>query len=286
MATTVDTPGIYPDLPIEDYLADPVPGGSLSRSGARALLPPSCPARYHYDRQHPPDPKHAFDVGHAAHKLVLGSGPRLHVVDADSWRTKAAQAERDDARGEGAVPLLRDEYDHVAGMAQALREHPLASALFNPDAGRPEQSLFWRDPQAGIMRRARLDWLPDHPGGRLIIPDYKTTTNASAAAVQRAVDRFGYHQQGAWYLDGVAAVDLADDAAFLLVVQETTPPYLVTVAELDLMNLRIGDHLNRQAIDIYVECTTTGTWPAYATGIELISPPPWVENRYLQETAA
>lgn len=39
---TITEPGVY-DLPAEVYHADPVEGGSLSSTGARKLLPPSCP---------------------------------------------------------------------------------------------------------------------------------------------------------------------------------------------------------------------------------------------------
>ena len=42
----VDEPGVYDGLDEAAYHADPVPGGSLSASGAKLLLPPSCPALY------------------------------------------------------------------------------------------------------------------------------------------------------------------------------------------------------------------------------------------------
>jgi hypothetical protein len=34
-----------------------------------------------------------FDFGHAAHKLVLGAGPEIVVVDAERWDTKAIKEE-------------------------------------------------------------------------------------------------------------------------------------------------------------------------------------------------
>lgn len=285
MSTVIDAPGVY-DIPLDDYLADPVPGGSLSRSGVTALLPPSCPAKYRWDRDHPPESTRAFDVGHAAHKLVLGVGPELRVVEADDWRTKAARAERAAAYADGAVPLLAEDHDCVVAMAEALLRHPLASALFDPDHGTPEQSLFWQDAATGVTLRARLDWLPHPRDGRLIVPDYKTCANASPATLSKAVHNYRYHGQGAWYVDGIKALGLADDPAFLLVFQEKTPPYLVTVAELDTIALAAGRYENRKAIDLYAECVATDTWPGYSDDIELICLPPWAENAYLQETAA
>lgn len=271
----VDTPGIY-DLPEDAYHSDPVPGGSLSSTGARKLLPPSCPARFRYDADNSPASKPQFDFGSAAHKLVLGAGPEIVVIDADSWRTKAAKEERDGAYAGGAIPLLAHEWDTVARMSKAIRSHPIASALFDPDAGKPEQSLFWTHDPTGVWRRARLDWLPDPTSdGQLVIGDYKTTTAADPDSIAKTVARFGYHQQAAWYLDAVDAL-LDDPAVFVLVFQEKEPPYLVTVVELDVEAIKLGRRLNNRALNIYAECVALDTWPGYADRhVEAVSLPAW-----------
>ncbi|MGH9249017.1 MAG: PD-(D/E)XK nuclease-like domain-containing protein [Acidimicrobiales bacterium] len=281
--TTIDQPGIY-DMPVADYLADPVPGGSLSQSGANRLLPPSCPARFRWWADNPPAPTATFDFGHAAHRLILGAGPDIVVVDADDWRTKAAQQARKDAHEAGQVPLLRADYEQAQAMETAVRKHPIAGALFEPGAGTPERSLFWVDEISGIWRRARLDWLPAHRGqGRFVVPDYKTCRSADPETLQRAIWDYRYNQQAAWYLNGIA--ELAHDplATFVFVFQEKEPPYLVTVAEPDPASLRIGRWHNRRAIETYHDCMTADHWPGYADDVELIPLPAWVENRYLEE---
>lgn len=280
--TTITEPGVY-DIPNDVYHADPVPAGSLSSSGARKLLPPSCPAKFKYERDHGQAPTDTFDFGHAAHGLALGDGPDLVKVDAGDWRTKAAQEQREAARAEGKVALLAADYAAVHAMADALRDHPIASRLFTN--GKPEQSLFWIDEDDDVWRRARLDWLPQGSGGRLIIPDYKSTRSAAPDAISKHLADYSYHGQAAWYLDAVHALGLAEDAAFVFVFQEKAPPYLVTVAEPDPMALRIGREQNRRAIEVFAECQATDTWPGYSTDIELIGLPAWVENRYLRETA-
>jgi len=273
--TTIDAPGIY-DISEAKYHADPVPGGSLSSSGARKLLPPSCPARFRWEADNPPPSKPHFDFGSAAHKMVLGAGPDIVVVDADSWRTKAAKEQRDQAHNDGAIPLLASDYAEVRAMADALASHPVASALFDPDEGTPEQSMFWTDERTGVNCRSRVDWLP-HPtsDGQLVIPDYKTTVAADPESIRRTVAKFGYHQQAAWYLDGVDAL-LEDPAVFAFVFQEKTPPYLVTVVELDVLAVKAGRQLNERALDIYAECVALDEWPGYADGGVLeLSLPSW-----------
>lgn len=276
-------PGVY-DIPAEQYHADPIPGGSLSSSGARRLLPPSCPALFKHELDHGRPPKRTFDLGHAAHKYVLGSGPELVVIDAPNYKTKKAQEQALDARDAGAVPLLAAEHQVVQDMAAALRAHPDASALLNPDHGRAEQSLFWKDQHTGLWLRARLDFLR-HPGpGRMVIPDYKSAVSAAPDKIQKAIYDHGYHMQADFYRAGVQALGLGGpDTVFVFIFQEKTPPYLVTVVQPDDTAMDIGRFENRAAIDLYAECRRDDRWPGYAEDITLISLPRYVEAQYAKE---
>lgn len=273
----ITEPGVYDGMSDADYHADPVPGGSLSSTGARKLLPPSCPARFHHERTNPPPSRPEFDFGKAAHLEVLGAGPDIVVIDAADWRTKTAREQRDTAYAAGQVPLLAADYTQIQGMANAIRQHPLAAALLDPTTGSPEQSLFWRDPETGVWCRARTDWLRNKTTGRVIVVDYKTTDSADPGHIERAVRRYGYHQQDPWYLDGIKAVGLADDAGFVFIFQEKTAPYLVHPVELDADTRHAGRARNRRALEIYRQCAETGDWPSYTADddISLISLPPY-----------
>lgn len=279
----VDAPGVY-DMPSDDYHRDPVPGGSLSTSWAKKLLPPSCPALFDYERRHGQPRKKVWDFGTAAHAEVLGTGPELVVVEAENWRTDKAQSERDDAYADGAIPLLPHEYAQIMAMAAALHRHPIAGRLFAAGTGLAEQSLFWRDTPTGVMRRSRLDWLPIVGDRRLIVPDYKSARAIDMAALSKAMNDFGNHMQGAAYLDGIKALGIDAEPAFVNVYQAKTPPYLVHVVEVDALALTIGRDLNRRALDIYAECTAADRWPAYPE-IDLLGLPAYVENDFLRETS-
>jgi hypothetical protein len=286
MAETVLTdpvmaPGVYDDVPAEAYHADP----ALSSTGARQLLPPSCPARFRWDQLYGQPPKAVFDFGQAAHLAALGAGPDLVIVEAPDWRTKRAQQLRDGARAEGAVPLLEHQYEQVQAMAAALRAHPVAGPVFAPGSGRGEVSLWWADRPTGVMRRARLDWLREPVAERrLIVPDYKTCRSASPEAFRKATAEYGYHQQADWYTAAVQALGLAPGgAAFVFICQEKDPPYLVATYELDAVALRIGAAKNRAALETFAECTATGRWPGYGDEPQLISLPPWAEIRDTEE---
>lgn len=275
--------GVIPDLPEATYHAHP----ALSNSVARALLPPSCPAIVKWERDHGRPEKRAYDLGHAAHAQILGVGMPVEIVHttakdgttspAEDYRTKSAQQHRDEAYAAGMVPLLATEVEQVAAMAAALRAHPWASALFDPDrGGAPEQSLFWFDEAYDIDRRARLDWLPPTGGdGRLIVPDYKSTVSAEPRSIAKSVYNYGYFMQDVFYTDGLRALGVAEDVAFVFVFQETRPPYLITVAECDAEAKRLGRLRVDQACEVWAECTATDTWPGYSNDVELVSLPRW-----------
>lgn len=276
----ITEPGVYDGMPEHVYHGDPVPGGSLSASGAKLLVPPSCPARYRHERLYGSPPKAAFEEGTAAHKLVLGTGPQLVIVDAPDWRSRAAREARDAARFEGHVPLLLADFARIEAMAAAIRAHPLASALLDPARGKAEQSAFWTDPDTGIWRRARFDFLP-YPDEvrRLVIADYKTTPAADADSIAKAVANYRYHMQAAQYVDGARALGLGDEPCFLFVFQEKTPPYLIHVTGLDDGDIEHGRDLMRLACETWRDCTEAGYWPGYSDhDITYVTLPRWARR--------
>ena len=258
------TPGL------EDYLRIP----ALSSSGMRTLL--DCPAKFLWEQEHPRT-SDAFSLGRAAHHLVLGDTDHVfEVVDADSWRTKDAKTAKDDIEGRGVAAILPKDLEVIEGMAAEIRRHPTASRLFAPGAGKPEQTLRWNDPLSGVPLKCRLDWLPDpQPGRRMLVADYKTAASSDPRKFQRAVAEYGYHVQAAMYLAGIRACGIDPDPAFLFVVQEKDPPYVVTVVELDQGALQTGEQMVMDAIRLYLRCSASGHWPGYSDKVALVELPPW-----------
>jgi hypothetical protein len=266
-AVEVEEPQIIDGLSAEDYHRDTT---SISSSGLRALLTPGCPAQFKYDRDHPQAPKREFDLGHAAHKLVLGEGEEIVVTEWDDWRTKAAREQRDAIRARGAVPLLFHEGEQVQAMADAIRQHPQAGPLFTPGNGIAERSIYWTHPATGVRVRVRPDWLIVRPDVTLVV-DLKTAADASPDGFSKAIENYSYHQQGALYLDGVEAAGLAPEGArFLFVVQSKKAPYLITVRELKDQDQDIGRGRNEEALRRYAECVATDEWPDWTGPVDTI----------------
>jgi hypothetical protein len=240
------------DLPEHKYHSDTK---ALSASGAKTLL--RCPAKYRWELEHPRESDN-FDVGTAAHALVLGAGMEaVYVAPFDNWMTKAAKEEKALARESGLSPILPDTWLTVCDMADALASHTQAMEILSN--GKPEVTMYATDPATGVRRRGRLDWLREDG----LIADYKTTACADPQIFARAsVAQYGYHISEANYRWLAAKNDITVPAA-CLIVQEKEPPYLVEVVEIDMDGVELGYRRMSEACQVLARCTATGHWPGY-----------------------
>ena len=262
--------GLYDGISDHCYHAD---RGSLSSSGARQLL--RAPAKFRYSQDNPSDGRRdVFDFGSAAHTLVLGKGESIAVVDADSWRGKDAQEQRQKARDNQQIPLLAADHAKALAMADAVHQHPLASELLSD--GVAEQSGWWTDDASWLRLRFRPDWITTYQGSTTLI-DYKTSVTADPNVFAKKAYDFGYHFQAAWYQAGYRALT-GDEPTFLFIVQEKEPPYLVSVVEFDLVAERQGLADMRAALDVYTACKESGIYPGYGDHVHNISLPAWARR--------
>lgn len=277
----------------DEYHADPCEEPSLSASIASIICSRS---PLHAWAAHPklnPDFKRheesKFDVGTAAHALLLEGKPPEQVVDVvefDSWRTNAAKEARDAARASGRVPLLEREAEQVYAMIDAahaqLQLHDASPTPFT--AGKPEQTLVWMEPAEGgaVTCRALVDWLHDD---RRVIDDFKTTSaSADPHRWERTLFTIGADVQTAFYLRGIYAL-FGIHAELRYVVQETYPPYALSVLSLAPAALAIGKHKVETALAIWSKCLEADHWPGYAARVAYVDPPPWEEARWLEREA-
>jgi hypothetical protein len=262
-------------MDLATYLSHP----ALSSSGARKLLPPSCPALFHYERTNPIQATPEMEFGSVTHELLFGDGHGYEVLEYTNYRTKESQEKAADCRARGVIPILPHDLAVARAMVGVLRAHPVAGKLFT--GGQAEQTLIWDDKEFGFQRRARVDYTK--LGRRAIAVDFKTSPSASLEKIAKSSWDFGYAQQAEYHLDGIAACDLGPDPAFLLVVQMKEPPFLVTVGQYSEVARQIGRELNHRALRIYAECLETGVWKSFADDIATLSLPGWIEAKWMKD---
>ncbi|MFG1211965.1 PD-(D/E)XK nuclease-like domain-containing protein [Xanthobacter flavus] len=281
----VNAAGVYA-LDIDRYHSDCCIGPSISSSGLRTIEQKS-PAHYWATsylnpRRVTEAPSEALDFGQAAHTLLLGeSGFRQRFAirpdDFPDFRTKAAQAWREDQRAAGRVVLLPEQVEHIKGIAAALARHPLVrQGLLQ---GEVERSLIWPDP-AGVWLKSRPDVVPVSDG---VAVDLKTAADASPRAMERAILDKGYAMQGALTGMALKAVCNIEMTAFVLVAVEKAPPYAVSIIEVDASWLGYARRQVRRAIETFARCLESGEWPAFEGEAKAFIPE-WLRKRLDAET--
>jgi hypothetical protein len=285
-------PGMY-RMDAATYHRDPCPAPSLSSSTIKTMLERT---PRHAWCDHPKlgnmradKSSDAFTIGTAAHKLILGAGAEFCVIDAADWRTKDAQAQRDQARADGLTPILREQHDkaqHIAAWSRGeLNQLPLVADAFAD--GLPELVAIWRE--GDIWCRSMMDLAPTAADaeGWWTIYDLKTTSGAlDANALARNMINFGYDIQAAHYTRGLQAL-LGDDARvrFRFLFVESDSPYSATVAQCSGLMASTGEQKVLAAYSIWSRGLRENEWPGYPRDLMRVEPPNFLETQWRDREA-
>lgn len=189
-------------------------------------------------------------------------------------------------RNAGRTIISRELWEQLKRMRDAVMAHPAAAALMSLK-GKAEQSVYWTDPATGVACRCRPDWWPGD-----IIVDLKTTDDASKEGFARSIEKYGYHRQNAFYVDGVEVVTGKAPKAFLFLAVEKDACVIdgqakgVAVYRLTDESVQLGRLQYREALEAYAACKMSGKWPGYGDKIQSIDLPAWVLSRHADKLAS
>ncbi len=285
LAIKIDKPGIY-DIPEPTYHADPCVVPSLSGSIAVTMYQYS---PRHAWLEHPrlnPDyereEKAAFDIGSAAHQIILGKQDKIEVLDFPDWRTNAAKDARAKAYLAGKTPLLKADMAEIMEMVSAFDVQIACTDHANIfKGGKYEQTLVWTENVNGVEIWCRC--MIDHLNGTPIIPDYKTDgRSANPETWSRQMFEMGYDIKAALYLRGVRKVLGIEEPRFVWVVQEKDKPYAMSLIELNYDGMVEANKKLNEAMRSWAWCMKHNIWPGYPSHVTQIGPKPW-ESIRLQE---
>jgi len=274
----INLPGVY-KISNEEYHADPVIVPSLSRSIMKDLIYRSPKhAWFSHPRLNldfkPKEQVEKFDLGQAAHSLLLEGSDRATLIYGDDWRKKEAKEARDQARAEGKIPLLLDQYDKVTDMVKVAEK-----AIFDCDElslgslkiqGDSELSFIWQEED--VWLKVRPDWISHD---RAVIIDYKTTSmSVNPGDLARYIITMGYDLQDAFYTRGVKAIS-GIEPKFIFLFQETSEPYLCSFVGLPPDFMELAKSKVDFGIALWRECMATGIWPGYPRQVCWLDLPAW-----------
>lgn len=286
----ITVPGIYRGVASADYFADPCIEPSLSQSLAKIIIERSpLHGKFEHPRLtplHPEDEDHerydkAKAIGNAAHKIILGRGKDLEIIQSSDFRNKAAKEARDAAYAAGKEPVLEKHLatatDMVAAALSQLEKHEASDAFQN---GAGEVVLVWQED--GIWFRQMVDWLHDD---LLTVDDMKTTgLSVAPHTLGMMMVNAGWDVQAAMAERGLAILDPtnAGRRRFRFIAQENDAPYALTVAQMGEAALTMGRKKLEVAAGIWRVCIETGHWPGYTRHTVIPEYPGFRENQWLE----
>ncbi|ECM4346305.1 exodeoxyribonuclease VIII [Salmonella enterica subsp. enterica serovar Newport] len=211
-------PGIYYDIPNEAYHAGP----GVSKSQLDDIA--DTPAIYLWRKNAPVDTEKtkSLDTGTAFHCRVLEPeefSKRFIIAPEFNRRTSAGKEEEktflEECTRTGRTVLTAEEGRKIELMYQSVMALPLGQWLVE-SAGYAESSVYWEDPETGILCRCRPD---------KIIPEFHwimdVKTTADIQRFRTAYYDYRYHVQDAFYSDGYRA-QFGEIPTFVFLVASTT----------------------------------------------------------------
>ncbi|EHW3818242.1 exodeoxyribonuclease VIII [Salmonella enterica] len=266
-------PGIYYDIPNEAYHAGP----GVSKSQLDDIA--DTPAIYLWRKNAPVDTEKtkSLDTGTAFHCRVLEPeefSKRFIIAPEFNRRTSAGKEEEktflEECARTGRTVLTAEEGRKIELMYQSVMALPLGQWLVE-SAGYAESSVYWEDPETGILCRCRPDKIiPEF----LWIMDVKTT--ADIQRFRTAYYDYRYHVQDAFYSDGYRA-QFGEIPTFVFLVASTTAEcgrYPVEIFMMGEDAKLAGQREYRRNLQTLAECLNNDEWPA----IKTLSLPRWAKE--------
>ena len=276
-ATTCPEPGVYENVPHEEYHS----WNAINASGLKNIA--RSPAYYKHEREHPTPPTDAMILGTAQHAALMEPDKfkKIYVpVAGGSGLTKR----KVEAEKRGQVALKDSDYQAVLDIVEAMKRHETAWGLIKAPENKIELSCVV-DMAAPSGAVVRCRWRPDivDPVEGLLI-DLKSSAAAHRDTFPGQAQRYGYHTSAAFYWDCCDALAAYDEEkygwmrqiyAYLFIVWEKTPPHEPILYRATERFMDAGRMEYRTLLDIYARCLTKNEWPAYPLGDVPLDLPEW-----------
>jgi hypothetical protein len=282
-------PGLHYDVPAAVYHADPCERPSLSSSIAKVLLDQSpLHAWYSHPRlglteDDSSDPTRPKEIGTAAHKLILGRGAEVVVIEDKAYLKKVTKEGRADAYAAGKVPVLEPDHAKAVAMAVAVTEQLARVPGCEGFAAAASEVVGICHDVTGAHLRCMIDKLELHDT-HAILWDIKTGEQSGAPqGLGKRIANMGFDVSAAFYIRVLEQLmpHLAGRITFRWVFIENDAPHLITVAELDNTGLEIGKKKVSAAIGLWNRAMESGVWAGYPAEVILAEYPGYSEAHWL-----
>ena len=214
----------------------------------------------------------ALAIGKATHTAIL----EPHLFDASEWQKHYQLCPTKSLVSEAALQVLAEDptrelltpeiIDTARRCRDAVWKHQQAAHLLS-QPGRSEVTAEVWDSEMGVMRKARIDRLPDDPAVGIV--DVKTTHGSLLLHPFRSVCyQFGYGQQLAFYQDTLAMLEAKPREAAYIIAVTKEAPFMCRVFELlqalpDLSFITKGREVYQERMAEFCLGHHEASWTAY-----------------------
>lgn len=201
---------------------------------------------------------------------ALGKATETAIYSVEFW--DAIEADPRD-------PLTDAEQTMIENMGKVLAKDPAACAVMG---GIPEVTMAVRDERTGLWLLSR----PDTVNFDGSVTDYKKINTQGRPFNYRVVDSritdHGYDMQMAFAAECFESLTGNWPSIVGIVAQWDAPPHHVILREILEEDLSIARWRNRQAIDRFHECLTSGLWPGPGDDVGAYQRPEWQRTMLLE----
>jgi hypothetical protein len=258
--TTTPTPGIYHNVPADEYFAWRAVNNSSLTYLARSPM--------HYRYQPPMDATAAMWFGTLGHCGVLEPEALKErydiipdLINEKTGKPYGVQTQKylnhvmEFKEKSGREVATKSDFTDMLRIVTAVHGNEFARQYLCP-RGKSEVCVVWEDPDSRVLCKARCDkW-----DGVATICDLKTTKDASD--FERSIAKFAYHRQAAFYSDGMT-VATGTPHRFGIVAVEKTEPFGCRGGFMSQAAVAQGRREYKRLLLQLAECRLKNEWPGY-----------------------
>jgi hypothetical protein len=244
----------------KEYRAFP----ALNQSAAKVLVGNS-PAHYQAYINTPQEETKALRFGTFVHAAVLEPDTLNDLYATAPDVDKRTKQGKEDwaafATANAGKTILDAEESALGHLVASSARHALRVHGVEFDA----TEVMYHVDYCGVPLKAAIDGVCGD-----YLWDIKTTDDASAAGMLKAIRNYRYNLQAYWYRLVYELATGKRPLGFRFLFVEKEPPFATAVCEIgpDLMSYAVSDF--EKAITLYKDCTASGVWPSYPEEVQVI----------------
>lgn len=230
------------------------------------------PLHFKWNQDNKKDSTEAQKLGTLVHTLVLephNMDSEYAILDVEKRPNRDAdfrnsenklwkQVIVEEAARHGRMVIDIDTYNQAKGMADNVLRIPAVQKLLA--SATIENGITWTDPMTGLLCKGKPDGY--NTASKLVF-DLKTTISAHPTDFQRAIWNYRYHEQAAFYINGLNAIHGEDTfRRFLFIVVEKEAPYAASVFMLAESAINVGWITCQSLLNLHKQCVDNNDWSA------------------------